>query len=207
MRPLLFAFIAIGFSLPLRAEFHHEVLVYSGSATELRPGARKRTSKAFLSVDQSAYGPLRLALLVGGSNARLPFTAGVSPEFVGNPDGFRFAHWRSLTTTGLPVPSETRLDLTGNYTDDLALLLRPRKFTGRLTDTKFAVSGFILLEEGSPLNVPPTNVYPSPQPPDFSDLSLVLTFDAKRTNLLRALDLKFDNAVDFLKAKLGIDGL
>jgi hypothetical protein len=207
MRPLLFALIAIGFSLPLRAEFRNEVLVYSGSATELRPGARHRTSRAILVVQSLGdYGGLgMIALLVGGSNARPPFIAGVSSDWVGNPDGFRFPHWRSLTTAGLPIPSETRLNLTGNYTDDLALLLRPRKFTGRLTETKFRVSSGRLLEEGSLIivpNVPPTNVDPSPQPPDFSDLSLVLTLDVKRTHLLRAINLKFDNAVDFLKARL-----
>jgi hypothetical protein len=189
---ILLALIVVGFSLPLRAEvldLSATVLIYSGSATERRPGATHRTSKAFLIAEHNLATP-RLSLLVGDSNARVPFTAKFAGVEVGDPGGFRFAHWRSFVTNSFL--SETRLNLTGNYTDGAALLLRPRKLTGHLIDTKFPTWAYASFD---PQSTPP-------QPPDFSDLSLVLTLDVRKTNTFRAIDLSFENILEILKARL-----
>jgi hypothetical protein len=181
---LLLAFALI--SLPARAE----VLVYTGSATQQRPGTTHRTSRAFLVLERDGPSP-RLTLLVGGSNAQPPFAAEYDRVTIYREKRFGFTHLRASIVD--PLRFETRLDLTGNYTKEPAQLLQPRRFSGRLVETKFALGVVFILGDDPP---------GVPQAPDFSDLALAFSLDRQRTSNAREVNSSFEAVVAAIKARL-----
>jgi hypothetical protein len=170
----------------LRAEL--PVFIYSGWATELTPGVTHRTSRAFLVVEEQGHvEDARVAVLLGGSNARTPFIATFDTAEVHRPNGFVFTHWWSKVV--VPNLSEARLDLI----TDRFLRTHPR-FTGRLAETKFATAT-VDPGPGNPGGTPG-------QSTDYSDLSLVLSLDQRRTNAAHNAHSTLEAVVEALKAQL-----
>ena len=193
---LLFACLLLGFSCSGFAE----VLIYSGFAKEMRPGSKRRATRAVLVIETDFFAQQSIAILVPGSDSNERWVSRYLPNQISDylpggrydPHGSSFLHVRGKTI--VEGRSETSLHLTSNATRDPAQLSRPRTFSGRLTTIKYSVS------VGIPLIIidgqPPT----FSQAPDLSELSLVFSLDTRRTDAARKAKQSFD---DILNPKPG----
>ena len=187
---LLFACLLLGFSCSGFAE----VLIYSGFAKEMRPGSKRRATRAVLVIETDFFAQQSIAILAPGSGSNERWVSRYSPNQISDylPGGAYDPHGTSfLLVRGKTIDegrSETNLHLTSNYTKDAAQLSRPRTFSGRLTTIKYAVGVVFVIIDGQP----PT----SPQAPDLSELSLVFSLDTRRTDAARKAKQSFDDIVN-----------
>ena len=184
----IFALLTVLLSVLASAEA--EVVVYSGTAKELRPG-RRQTSRAFMVAE---LYPFRLAIIVGGANARAPFIAPLGTAQMNDPNGLKLQHIYGSATTDL---AEFRLNLLSNYTRNAETLWPPRRLSGHLIERKFLIIGIDPIENGG--------IPSAAQAPDFSDLALTFSLNARETESIRASNATFDATVEALRARVQDD--
>ncbi len=194
---LVIACLLLGFSSSAFAE----LLIYSGSVKQMRPGTKLPSSREIFVMQTQASGEPLIAILAPGSGDNERWIARYSLEQINDfsPIDANRNRWGGFLLirgkTVIEGRSETNLQLTSNYTRNPAELSRPRTVQGRLTTIKNSVAVVFVIIDGQPPAIP--------QNPDLSELSFVFSLDARRTAAAKKANQSFDDIVNPLPRLLG----